>query len=442
MTIRRQLLPFMLATLVVLLTALTAAGQGPPAAPAAKDAPQDATAIDGQLGPEFQISLPTDPEADRYAPSIAYNWRHREYLVVWHNRWPDNHRDIYARRVSATGQLLSWFAVSTGPNDRVQPDVVYNGTNDEYLIVWMYDASGNGSAYEIWGRTVAWNGGYQNPEFQIITYANRSFWSPRAAWNSYRNEYLVVWSALNATTGVPTDVAHALLAADGSNLYGTIITSSNEPHQPDVTYNVAKDEYLVVWRRMWLPADGDILAARISGGSGTVLDPPGYIAVNVADEDQRNPTVSTNSQDRYLVAWEHAFPGPCCDWDIRARLLDANGGLVDVEYMLGASLDDETVPQAAARPGTRHEYAVVWQRSTTANEIVQGYWWTDTQGAPLDVADYAFWDAEGPAVAAGRTSFLTVYEGDSQGDPSVARHIYGRRWVPYASYLPIVQRNH
>ena len=103
------------------------------------------------LGPEFQISLPTTPESDRHVPAIAYNWLHNEYLVVWHNVWPSGHRDIYARRVSDSGQLLSWFSISAGPNDRAQPAVAYNAINDEYLVVWMYNANGDGSTYEIWG---------------------------------------------------------------------------------------------------------------------------------------------------------------------------------------------------------------------------------------------------------------------------------------------------
>ena len=36
---------------------------------------------------------------------------------------------------------------------------------------------------------------------------------------------------------------------------------------------------------------------------------------------------------------------------------------------------------------------------------------------------------------------MIVYEGDSQGDPTVYRHIYGRRWVPNAVYLPLVVRH-
>jgi hypothetical protein len=34
-----------------------------------------------------------------------------------------------------------------------------------------------------------------------------------------------------------------------------------------------------------------------------------------------------------------------------------------------------------------------------------------------------------------------VYAADSQGDPTVYRHICGRRWVPNAAFLPVMLRN-
>jgi len=394
-----------------------------------------------RLGDEIQISLPTLPECDRYKPRVAYNWRHDEYLVVWHNTWPSGHRDIYARRVSASGQLLSWFSVSAGNNDRAQPAVAYNATTDEYLVVWMYNANGDGSTYEIWGRTIAWNGAYQDPEFQIITYLNRTFWTPRVAWNSYRNEYLVVWSAYDATTLTPTDIAHALLDADGSKLFGTIISSTEEPHQADVTYNVAADEYLVVWRRMWAPADGDIRAARIDAGPGTVVDPPGVFTVNAVTEDQLLPAVATNEQHRYMVVWQHAYPGPCCDWDIRGQELDVNGNLVGSVFSIASTTDDETSPAIVARPGPVRDYLAVWQRSTSTGEEIWAYHRRDDNIEVFEVAADAFWNHESPAVAWGQVASLIVYEGDSQGDPTVYRHIYGRMWWPEAVYLPLILRN-
>jgi hypothetical protein len=103
--------------LFILLTAgvvmLAASGTLPAAAlaPEAKalsggDNPDGSLAATSYLGGEIQISLPTTPECDRYKPSVAYNWAHGEYLVVWHNTWPDGHRDIYARRVSGSAELV------------------------------------------------------------------------------------------------------------------------------------------------------------------------------------------------------------------------------------------------------------------------------------------------------------------------------------------------
>ncbi len=392
------------------------------------------------LNGEIQISPPTSPECDRYIPGVAYNRVHDEYLVVWHNTWPGNHRDIYARRVSANGQLLSWFSVSAGSNDRLQPSVAYNATTDEYLVVWMYDVNGDGSVHEIWGRVIAWNGAYQEAEFQVITWANRTFWTPRVAWNSYRNEYMVVWNAMDTTTTTPTDIAHAIFSDGGTKLYGAIISTAEQPHQVDITYNVAADEYLVVWRRMWTATDGDIRAARLGGFSGQVVTPPGEFTVNAATEDQRMPAVATNQQHRYIVFWEHAYPGPCCDWDIRGQELDVSGNLVDSTVLISASIDDETSPAVAARPGTAWDYLAVWQRSATAGEQIWAYHRNDTNSKIFQVATAAFWDHESPTVAWGRVASLIVYEGDSQGDPTVYRHIYGRRWVPNILYLPLVVR--
>jgi hypothetical protein len=216
-----------------------AAGLSPVSAGGAQDSPpvkeaggEETSARAGLLGAQMRVSLPTTPECDRYHPAVAYNWTSREYLVVRHNTWPDGHRDIYARRVTEHGVLKSWFAVSAGPHDRAQPAVAYNSERNEYLVVWMYNAIGDGTTHEIWGRRVAYDGAWMGPEFQIITWPNRTSWSPRVAHNYYDDRHLVVWSAHNATTLVATDVAHALLDGDGMKFFHTILGDAHEPHQP------------------------------------------------------------------------------------------------------------------------------------------------------------------------------------------------------------------
>jgi hypothetical protein len=395
-----------------------------------------------RLGGDVQLS--PDGNAERYRPAVAYNYGHGEYLVVWHNTWPGGTRDIYARRVSRTGQVLSWFCVTTGANNRFQPAVAYNAANHEYLVVWMQEASAN--VYEIWGKIIPWNGPGTNPEFRIIQWANRSFWTPRVAWNSYRNEYLVIWNAFDTTVsfppGVPNDVAGHRVSASGSVIdpgFPIIITDSTSPHQADLVYNVAMDEYFVVWVRMYSTVppgtSNDIYGARLSW-NGSVVSPPGAIAICSLEKHQNAPSVATNDQGRYMVVWEHEYSAT--DHDIYAREYDAVGDPVGSYFTIASWTEDTTAPDIAA--GANNEWLTVWQQALAGGSgyAIKGFrWGSGVNTYFFDVANYAFWENESPAVAADIPGYLIVYEGDSS---TTNRHIYGRMWWPEVVYLPLVLR--
>ncbi len=398
------------------------------------------------LGEELQLS--PDGNGERYRPAVAYNSTHGEHLVVWHNKWPDGKRDIYARRVSNTGQVLSWFAITTGAGgdgkSRLQPAVAYNATNDEYLVVWMYEASAN--VYEIWGKIIPWNGPGANAEFRIIQWANRSFWTPRVAWNSLRNEYMVIWNAFNTTVsfppGVPNDVAGYRISASGSVIdpgFPIIITDSTSPHQADLVYNVAMDEYFVVFVVVHTLATtgNDIYGLRM-GWNGAPVNPPGLIHICEIPNNQVAPAVATNGQDRYMVVWQHEYR--VTDHDILAREYNVDGSPAGNFLSIEAGSEDATAPDIAARAD---DWLTVWQEALAGGTgyAIKGYHWGSTPAVPAElfnVANYAFWNNENPAVAHGRPGYLIVYEGDSS---TTNRHIYGRLWWPGTVYLPLIQRN-
>jgi hypothetical protein len=413
------------------------------------------------LGSEVQISTPSIPiDANRHQPAVAYNYLHREFLVVWQNEWSGSW-DIYAQRVSLAGQKVgSWFCITTGAEDRIQPAVAYNATNDEYLIVWMKEASSN--VYEIWGRAIAWNNSSQKAEKQIITYPNRSFYGPRVAWNSFRNEYMVVWNAFDTTTGfppgIPVDIAGARVSGNWSTIYtSNILTSDSGPHQVDITYNVAMNEYFVAFVVVHTMATSgnDIYGLRVNGVTGTPVNPPGPIVIYEDDFDggrkhQNHPAVATNEQNKYMVVWEHEYDAT--DHDIYGREYNVNGTPVGSYFTISSWTEDDTVPALAAY-GATNEWMAVWQRDlgSGAGYSIHGYRWGS--GSPgvysylFDVGNAVFWEYKSPVVAAGQASYLIAYElkkppaaAPDQASLATYQHIYGRIWWPEPVFLPLVMR--
>ncbi|HSJ53850.1 MAG TPA: hypothetical protein VLC52_08875 [Anaerolineae bacterium] len=391
------------------------------------------------LSPEIQLSRgSTGLGEDWYGPAAAYNALRHSQIVFTHAHSATG-GDIYGYYWSAIPNDWTWFWAMNG----VQPAVAYNRTEDDFLLVSMYDSDQNGR-YEIWGMIVQGDASAKGASFLIFQWPDRSFWSPRVVWNSYHNEYLVVWNAVDTTTGLPNDVAAARVSASGAVLSAPhVIADVGTPHQADVAYNLAADEYLVVWRRHASDADWDIYGARLRGSDAELISPPGWFTVSAPVEDQRSPAVATNQQGHYMVVWEYAYPGPCCDWDIRGQELDVGGAAVGGVINVAQTTDDETNRRVVARPGPQRDYVAVWQKGTlTGSEI-----WASRWGADVLVPDYfqvaaaAWWDHASPAVAATGARYLFAYEADSQGDPTQFRHIYGRYWTPNVVFLPMVLRN-
>jgi hypothetical protein len=120
---------------------------------------------------------------EQLPPAVAYNWKHREYLVVWHDKWAVGTRDIRGRRIAADGAVLAEFEIYSNPTrDSAQPAVDYDPVNDRYLVVWIYDTFGDGSDWDVYGRFIPWAG--PNPsvtEFPIITWPSKQ-WNPKVAY--------------------------------------------------------------------------------------------------------------------------------------------------------------------------------------------------------------------------------------------------------------------
>jgi len=237
--------------------------------------------------PAFRISfLGPDGTAnfDARNPVVTYNPTHNEYLVAWSGdddsgALTEGEFEIFTQRIDgATGALVgpkNMRISDMGPDgnrsyDAIDPAVVYNVTEDVYLVVWRGE-EGNASApigqFEIYGQLLDGGTGSEVGEndFRISSMgpqndANFDAFSPAVAFNETDNEFLVVWHGdddagalvddelevfaqrLDGATGVllgPGPIRVSDAGDDGDTL--------REATQPDVAWNRDRDEYLIVW---------------------------------------------------------------------------------------------------------------------------------------------------------------------------------------------------
>jgi hypothetical protein len=252
---------------------------------------------------------------EQYLPAVAYNWKHDEYLVVWHNKWGAN-RDIYAQRITGQGELKSWFAVGPTaplnpyPNDSAHPSVAYDPVNDRYLVVWAYDTAGDGSNWDIHGVFVNWDGPIQGLHQSIICDWPTPQSTPKVVYARAQEEFMIVWTTLHPSvpayiSGRRMNATSGTFPTSGSDF--TIDNASQVRIHPEIAYNLARNEYLVVYDNTF-----DVFGARFTGSANPLASEFAIAAWPGAEE---LPVVAACEEtDQYLVAWQNNQP------DIYARL--------------------------------------------------------------------------------------------------------------------------
>jgi len=386
------------------------------------------------LDPFINIWVDT---VDNLAPAVAYNSLHDEYLVVWYNdrgaTW-----DVYAQRVGGDGSLPSWFCVVHDAGKKNwQPDVAYNPTQDEYLIVYTYEHSS--SDYDLYARRVSWNGGWMSNEIAINLEADKQ-WNPAVAYNSQNDEYLVVYE--NWWAGGLRDIAaQRVKASDGSLLsWRNIATGTGQERVfPDVAYNEARNEYLIAYT-FDVGSNGNIYGKVASANLGTLSS-----EIHICDDayDQDFPAVAAGP-DEYLVVWEDGAWGTN-DYDIFARRVSGDGtpqGPAGGFSIAKATANLHVDPDVAY--GAGYGYLVAWRYYDSGSSGQDVYGRYVMPGQDSAAGDEFAIDGDSnsqanPAIACASSGDCLVVEEDNW--PSGDYEIRGRFVRPYHVYLPLTLRN-
>ncbi|MDF1512270.1 MAG: hypothetical protein P1S60_00525 [Anaerolineae bacterium] len=221
---------------------------------ASPDLPAAAASATGQFIGDFFIvgKDATQPLYDQQDASVTHNPDRQEYFVVWFNARPV-YPDIQGQRVRKDGRLVgNPFYIAGGNNrQRRYPDVVYNTTQQEYLVVWE-EIPDVGYA-NIFAQRVGPTGGLIGAAIALGSgpeLANCR--KPAVAYASTADSYMVVWERMvqgNLSGDIEAQVVPGSGPFSPSNFLIGTGTITVDHSQPDIAYNRSRNEYLVVWTR-------------------------------------------------------------------------------------------------------------------------------------------------------------------------------------------------
>ncbi len=469
--------------------------------------------IDPEIGSnDFRISdMGPDGDINYEArlPKVAYNAIANEYLVVWYGDdntalLVDDEYEIFGQRIDAvTGARIgSNFRISDmGPDGNTnfeagQPDVVWNATANEYLVVWQGDDNTGmlvDNEFEIFGQRLDGATGAEigTNDFRISDMGpdgNTNFgaFRPVVAWNATDNEYLVVWTG-DDNTGMLVDGENEIfgqrLSAAGGELgandfrisdMGPDGNTSYGAGDPAVAWNSTADEYLVTWSgdddtAPLVNNEFEIFGQRLNAAGAQIGSNDFRVSDMGPDGDTGyfafNPAVAFNATaDEYLVVWygdDNTGTLVKFENEIFGQRLDGTGSELGAnDFRISDLGPDGNTGYNAYDPvvvwnALANEYLVVWHGEDNTVPLVAGE--GEIFGQRLDAAggetgtndfrlsdmgpdgDAGFYAADAAVAWRAMTNeYLVVWYGDDDTGPLVddEREIFGQLYRLFSS-IPV-----
>jgi len=257
------------------------------------------------------------------------------------------------------------IVVSAGSEQEVYPAVAYNSQRQEYLVVWYNDRAG---CDDIRAQRVSGGGALVGGPFYVSAECPVDRRYPDVAYNSAQDQYLVVWEQEESAGGYSIQARR--VSGAGQVLDGTDVTvrswggNTYTPVQPAVAYASTSDRYLVVWAETW--HSGSIT----HGIYGQVMDEQGnfdggQFSISEGPDPRQAPDVAYNRHaNRHLVVWQQedtTLPVPL--WDVYGQQVHGGGGTFGGDIRIAYYSVSSTNPAVAAIPITpdQYKFLVAWE---------------------------------------------------------------------------------
>jgi hypothetical protein len=315
--------------------------------------------------------------------------------------------------------------------DDMAPAVAYNSVRDEYLVVWEEH---HASEIAIYARRADADGNPLDSAIQVAHYGTYTSCQPAVAYSPAQDKYLVVYSQDSKPSLPPYtdyDIYGQPINGDGTKTETGFSIGGKTVHQrrPAVAYNSIFGEFLVVWdEEQGIGGWQDIWAQRVNASDWTFE--PGPVCIATGDSKHRyQPDVAYNAaRNEYLIAYTRYDS----DGDIFGKVVDSDLtdtlSIPEIDIIYNAYHQSEVA--VAAGPD---EYLVVWQdgpntsHRTIYARHVSGNGETPTP--PFLIIDHTNEVCSGPDVAYGQGyGYLLTWSYDTP--TSTAADTYGRYVMP------------
>jgi hypothetical protein len=372
-------------------------------------------AYSSAAGPGEQTQFPAF-EAIRAQSSSR--WLRDPQSVEWRPMGPTASVTEPAVTLATPAESLD-FAICEGPSWQLNPAIAWNSDRDEFLVVW--EDNRNGQDFDIYGQLVG-DDGHLLGDNRPLVLSEHDQAVPDVFYSPVDGSYVLLWHHRQPGRFV----IKGQRISTSLDPLGTPfdIPSPNEGEQwiPGCAYDGADNELLVAWEDM---TTADILAQRIAS-DGTVLG--GTITVASWPESQWAPplVVFNSAQGEYLVVWD-----ALADADIYGQIVATDGTLRGANLIISLAPGKQFASDAEYGQSS-DEYLVVWtderampkrgsdiyaQRLSAEGVLI---------GEELIVSGASEWQRDcRAAYDPGHDEYLMVWwDGRS---PGMANDIYGQR---------------
>ncbi len=362
------------------------------------------------VGSEFQVNTYTT--AYQYQPSVAME-ADGDFVVVWTSLFQDGSSGgVFGQRFDSSGMPLGGeFLVNTYTTSRQSDPAIGMDSDGNFVVAWN-SASGDGSAYGVFGQSFDSAGARVGAQFQVNVYVTSDqampslaggasgdlvvVWESRFQDGSYRGVFgrrfdsagLPLGGEFQVNTYTTGSQFGPSVAADPT---GAFVVAWHSGYQNSASYDIFAQRFDSTGDPVggefrvnsYTPRAQGYPVVAMDGGGGFIVvwssddqdgsdvgvfgqrydsagNPLGaeFRANARTKSDQRNPAVAADSSGGFVVLWNGEVPGGS-QYDVLGQRFDNGGARVGGEFQVNTYTPSLQYRPAVAM-GSAGEFVVAW----------------------------------------------------------------------------------